>query len=176
METYEEEDIESNSSSNFTLRMMAEGDIYNNDDDFSMTSENTSDTNNSLFSKKNKKEKNEKHKHGLVKVKYLINKKNTTFYVYNSGFIPNSYIRDAITGYKYNKKIGTKDENLFFKVIMPGINPKKREPIFLFFDSPESFERFFIMKCSTDIKNRWMKKKELLNKSLKITASDEFVL
>jgi hypothetical protein len=49
-------------------------------------------------------------------------------------------------------------------------------PIFLFFDSPESFERFFIMKCSTDIKNRWMKKKELLNKSLKITASDEFVL
>ena len=175
MERYEQ-DIESTSSSNFTLRMMAEGDIYNNDDDFTMTSENTSDTNNSLFSTKNKKEKNEKHKHGLVKVKYLINKKHTTFYVYNSGFIPNSYIRDAITGYKYNKKIGTKDENLFFKVIMPGINPKKREPIFLFFDSPESFERFFIMKCSTEIKNRWMKKKELLNKSLKITASDEFVL
>jgi hypothetical protein len=161
--------------------MMAEGDIYNNDDDFSMTSENTSDTNNSFFSTfisnaNKKKEKNKKHKHGLVKVKYLIDKKHTTFHVYNSGFIPNSYIRDAITGYKYNKKIGTKDENLFFKVVMPGINPKKREPIFLFFDSPESFERFFIIKCSTEIKNKWMKKKELLHRPVQIASSDEFVL
>jgi len=155
MNIYDEENY-SNSSSNFTMRMMAEGDIYNNDD-CSITTENTDETNETIFSSfaSKKKQKNEKNKNGAVKLKYLVDNKVISFRVYNSGFIPNTYIRDAITGYKYNKKIGTKDENLFFKVVMPGINPKKREPVFLFFDSPESFERFFIMRCPTEIKNKW---------------------
>jgi hypothetical protein len=86
-----------------------------------------------------------------------------TIEMYGSGDI-GSYIRNAVSGQKTNHIVGSKEENLYFSVIeTTGINGRK-DPIKLFYDSPEQFESHFHVTVSQQIKENWHKKFMIANK------------
>ncbi len=87
------------------------------------------------------------------------NKKNKDTIVENYGSGQNgTRIRNAVTGQRYPYFVGTKSEDLFFKVSnATGLNGRK-DTLILFYDSPEQFENHYHTVVSTDIKNTWNEK------------------
>lgn len=78
--------------------------------------------------------------------------------VYGSGS-HESPIRNAETGEYYKYKVGTMDEDLFFKVmISTGEIPSG--PITLFYDSPEHYERHQYLELDGLTKKRWEVKRQ----------------
>lgn len=76
-------------------------------------------------------------------------------------------IRDAITGNRYKQyKVGTNNEHLFFKVKWSTgeIKNKKNEPITLFYDSPEQFERHMKVTVSQSVKEKWSRRSAEIRK------------
>ena len=71
-----------------------------------------------------------------------------------------SCIRNAISGEYYRGfRVGLRDEDLFFKVIVAtGVTKYKRN---FFFSSPEEYENFLNKTVSNEMKNKWLKKEEL---------------
>ncbi len=67
-------------------------------------------------------------------------------------------IRDAITGYKTAHISGSADEDLYFSVIMAKGNGVDREPIILFYDSPERYEVHQGKILNESVKKRWQVK------------------
>jgi len=76
---------------------------------------------------------------------------------YDSGSNPSHYIRDAITGRRYNVKIGSAGENLFFKVRLA--LRETDQSTTLFYGSPEEHEQHFFCKIDFDLKNAWLEKR-----------------
>ena len=92
---------------------------------------------------------------------------------YRSSYIPLKRIKNAITGKYYNYLVGSKNEQLLFKVALctaePGTyiespNPHNTiiDPCILFFESPEEYEQYFFTPVSNDIKTKWRNKQILL--------------
>ena len=78
--------------------------------------------------------------------------KRTKVEIYTSR--PNGKIRNAETGEYYKYKVGTMDEDLFFKVmISTGEVPSG--PLTLFYDNPEHYERHQYLELDDLIKKRW---------------------
>ena len=78
--------------------------------------------------------------------------------VYGSGS-HESPIRNAETGEYYNYKVGTMNEDLFFKVmISTGEVPSG--PLTLFYDSPEHYERHQYLELDDLTKKRWENKRQ----------------
>jgi len=81
-----------------------------------------------------------------------------------------SKIRNPITGERYNYFVGSKYEDLFFKVKMNNEKFGSRDGPTLFYESPEQYENH--VKCELDrrIKEKWVEKNSkatiLLNKEL----------
>jgi hypothetical protein len=69
-----------------------------------------------------------------------------------------SLARNAITGLTYNIKVGSKDEDLLFKVSLTTCRPKRRDPLTLYYDSPEQYEKHHIVCVSNAIKQKWLEK------------------
>ena len=66
-----------------------------------------------------------------------------------------SHIVNSVTGNKYNIKVGSAKENIFFKVIdATGFNGRK-EPLMLYYDSPEQYEQHYFTNVSPDTKKQW---------------------
>jgi hypothetical protein len=91
--------------------------------------------------------------------------------VYGSGS-HESPIRNAETGEYYKYKVGTMDEDLFFKVLIStGEIPSG--PITLFYDSPEHYERHQYLELDELTKKRWEVKKQsrinILNQQSRLT-------
>ena len=81
--------------------------------------------------------------------------KNVEIGMYGSGG-PGSPIRNAETGEYYKYKVGTMDEDLFFKTMIstgPG-------NLTLFYDSPKQYERHQYVTLDDDIKTRWENKRQ----------------
>lgn len=83
---------------------------------------------------------------------------------FSTTMLPGATIRNGVTGYlecdyagKPIYKVGTKDENLFFKANI-SVNGITEEPRILFYDNPEQYERHFKVNLSIDTKKRWQKK------------------
>lgn len=72
---------------------------------------------------------------------------------YDSGNSMGHKIRDPITGARLRDRIGSNDEKNYFKVRMTGVN--RLNPITLFYDSPEHYERHHRTMLDTKIKERW---------------------
>jgi hypothetical protein len=77
--------------------------------------------------------------------------------------VPNSGIKHAITGIYQSIdgrifRTGTKDEDLFFSVILATGELGQNAPV-LFYDSPEQYERHFFTKLNQTTKDLWMEKK-----------------
>jgi hypothetical protein len=69
-------------------------------------------------------------------------------------------IINAVTGNKYNIKVGSAEENLFFKVTdSTGFNGRN-EPLMLYYDSPEQYENHYFTNVSQDAKQQWIQRSQ----------------
>lgn len=101
---------------------------------------------------------------GYRKYIFNVNYKKLEIDAYSTGSNPGTKIRDAISGAKeYRHKVGSPDEDLFFKVRM-GIshvgfaNDKDKTETTLFYDNPEQYERHMHTTVSQQIKEKWQEK------------------
>ena len=67
-------------------------------------------------------------------------------------------IRNAVTGEKYTILLGSADEDLLFKVIESTGRYGRKEPLMLYYDSPEQYENYHFVTVSTDIKQKWFQR------------------
>ncbi len=140
-------------------------DIYYNEFDNSLDYDGDStDSLNSFITCNSKKQKNildnsKKADKGYYRLKKKVNNTTVKIEFYNSGNILGRKIRDPVYGSRLPEKIGSNGEHLYFKVRYTGINSK--DPITLFYDSPQDFERHFKETIPTSIKTEWMNKRNL---------------
>ena len=93
--------------------------------------------------------------------------KNVRVEFFPTNTTPNSAIKNAITGAYHSEngrffRAGTKDEDLFFSVILATGELKDSgvAPV-LFYENPEQYERHFFTKISQQTKNKWLEKNRL---------------
>jgi len=69
-----------------------------------------------------------------------------------------SLIRNAVTGLRYDIFVGSKEESTLFKVTdATGYNERK-DPLTLFYDSPEQYEKHHFTNVTSETKQQWVKK------------------
>ena len=95
------------------------------------------------------------HKFEKKTVDYNGNIKNVEMGMYGSGS-PGSQIRNAETGEYYKYKVGTMDEDLFFKTMLSA----GQGNLTLFYDSPSQYERHQYVTLDDLIKTRWENKRQ----------------
>jgi len=100
-------------------------------------------------------------KYVLPVEKVLVNgeiyKSKRTIEKYGSGQV-GSRIRNAVTGSRTGYLVGSVDEDLFFKVSDTYGRNGRREPLMLFYDSPEQYEKHTFTLLDERVKNAWHKK------------------
>jgi len=94
------------------------------------------------------------------------------FYV--TPYTPGSTIRNAITGMYQEYKVGRREQDLFFKVVMAtgeGRDGKlSKDPNQLFYDYPEEYERHWGTSLSAETKSVWYKKMHAMEATLAAEA------
>jgi hypothetical protein len=94
---------------------------------------------------------------GYHKVYRRVEGKKKSVEIYSTSIFPRSKIRGAIGGSYYPSfKVGTRDENLFFKIAM-ATGECKDNNIF-FFDTPEQYEKHMNTTLDQSIKEKWYEK------------------
>jgi hypothetical protein len=83
--------------------------------------------------------------------------KTRTIEKYGSGQV-GSRIRNAVTGSRTSSLVGSVDEDLFFKVSDTYGRNGRREPLMLFYDSPEQYENHTFTLLDERVKESWHKK------------------
>lgn len=100
-------------------------------------------------------------KYVLPVEKVLVNgeiyKSRRTIEKYGSGQV-GSRIRNAVTGSRTGYLVGSVDEDLFFKVSDTYGRNGRREPLMLFYDSPEQYENHTFNILDERVKDAWHKK------------------
>ena len=91
--------------------------------------------------------------------------KKLTIKSYGSGQM-GSRIRNAVTGQYTPYLVGSKNEDLFFVVNDSTGLYGRKDPLFLFYDTPEQYENHQYVILSQDIKEKWYKKNILARKYL----------
>jgi hypothetical protein len=88
--------------------------------------------------------------------------KKRTIKFYDSSAIMGATIRYAQTGfYTPGHKVGSRDEELYFKVVNtthPPTSKGTHAPCHLYYESPEQWEKHFKVSCPDKIKNDWREK------------------
>jgi len=92
--------------------------------------------------------------------------KRITIKNYGSG-CQGSRIINAVTGTKYNIKVGSSEENIFFKVTDATAFNGRNEPLMLYYDSPEQYENHYFTNVSPDVKQQWMQRSLLFQPKIK---------
>jgi hypothetical protein len=64
-------------------------------------------------------------------------------------------IRNAVTGFSYNFNVGNMMEDTLFKVYDSTARRGRREPLVLYYDSPEQFEQHQFTVVPVDTKLKW---------------------
>ena len=67
-------------------------------------------------------------------------------------------IRNAVTGERYDHLVGSKAEDLYFKVIESTGRVNRREPLILFYDTPDQYENHHFTSLSNSVKEKWYEK------------------
>lgn len=89
---------------------------------------------------------------GYCKIHIRIDGRKVPVEYYHSSFYPGSTIRNAVTGiYESGYKVGKWHEDLFFKV-MNGNGSNCNQ---LFYDSPQQYEKHFLVTVSDSVKEKW---------------------
>jgi len=84
---------------------------------------------------------------------------------YGSGQM-GSRIRNAVTGQYTPYLVGSVDEDLFFVVSNCMARSGRKEPMHLFYDSPEQYENHHFTTVSQQIKQKWAAKNLLARQQL----------
>jgi hypothetical protein len=96
--------------------------------------------------------------------------------VYATPYTPGSAIRDAASGAIYRAlRVGTNDENLFFKVALATGELTKVTTNHLYFGSPGEYEAHMYAVCSDATRARWLAKYNEESDSRRPAATEFFV-
>jgi hypothetical protein len=99
---------------------------------------------------------------GYHKYKIGGHKSKKTIEFYDSTSVMGTTIRYATTGiYTSGHKVGSRDEDLYFKVVDTTHPPNSKGihvPCYLYYESPEQWEKHFGGSCSEETKNTWREK------------------
>tara|TARA_B100000282_G_scaffold296375_1_gene278092 strand:+ start:2209 stop:2790 length:582 start_codon:yes stop_codon:yes gene_type:complete len=122
--------------------------------------------------KKKKKSKQKTQDTGIRKLKT----KDGNLVYFATNPIPGSSIRDAIYGtYMHEDKVGTTDEDLYFKVMYAGVGCKS-EVDKLYYDNPEQFENHMNVSLNEKTKSVWAEKYQIALKRRQLQQEkSEFV-
>lgn len=86
-----------------------------------------------------------------------------------------SYIRDAETGEYFSNYVGTKDEDLFFKVLLAtGECKSKNDSKTFFFTSPQHYESRMNSEVDPELVNMWEKKRDARLATIKLSKKSKF--
>ena len=69
-----------------------------------------------------------------------------------------SRIRNAVTGERYTYLVGSKDEHMFFKVNDSTGRNGRKNPLTMFYESPDHYERHAFVTVEQSVKDRWNNK------------------
>lgn len=140
--------------------------MYNNSTDtmdYSIDTD-TINTETSYYNKTNLYTINNSKNFKLVKRKINKRKKVEIGY-FTTSYIPNSKIVNAITGLRYrdedpklNISVGSIHEDLFFKVRISN-GESSPDPVLVFYDSPEQFEKHQCILLNQKLKESWLNKR-----------------
>jgi len=72
-----------------------------------------------------------------------------------------TFIRNAVNGAKTNVLVGSHLENLYFKVVDATGLKGRKEPLMLYYESPEQYEKCLLVSLSPVTKARWFEKYQL---------------
>lgn len=87
---------------------------------------------------------------------YYILRKNTKIKIecYSTGCNPGTRIRCPTTGMRFSDRVSSLQEQLYYKVRMPAIGTGD-EPVTLYYDTPESYERHHFTALPQIAKEDW---------------------
>lgn len=91
---------------------------------------------------------------GYLTIYRKLNRKRTKIELYKTPFSSNCKIRNAVTGYYENCKVGQFKSRLYFKVALC-TGEHGQNPAHLYFDSPEQYESHCNIRVSSEIKKVW---------------------
>ena len=74
--------------------------------------------------------------------------------LYSTRCNPGHLIRNPISGSRSNDRVGTKAERTYFKIRMTTVGDGV-EPVTLYYDSPDTYEKHMHTKVSKNIKREW---------------------
>jgi len=95
---------------------------------------------------------------GYSKIKRKFEGKRISIELYRTPAYPGATIRNAATGiFERGSLVGTLAEDHFFSVIL-ATGETGQNSAFLFYDSPQQYERHFGCQVSTEIKSKWANK------------------
>ena len=99
--------------------------------------------------------------------KQIVDFKEKKVEVYSTNMNRNGYIRHAISGARCPHRVGTPQEDLYFRV-RDSVTPNTKNPEYgprkLYYYSPEEYERHHNTTISQSIKEDWMIKNLLANR------------
>ena len=88
----------------------------------------------------------------------IIKKRKNVYYDLYGSCDMGSHIRHAITGFRTQHIVGTKDEDLYFAVSDARGLTKTQNPLRLYFDSPEQYEKHCYTTVPECVKSVWHNK------------------
>ena len=83
--------------------------------------------------------------------------KNVEIELFGSGYT-GSRIRNAVSGSRTRVLVGSKEEGKFFQVSECSGYNERREPLNLYYDSPEQYENHFFVHLEQEVKQNWHKR------------------
>ena len=79
-----------------------------------------------------------------------------------------TFVKNAVTGIKYDIMVGSRDEDLLFKVTdSSGLNGRKH-PLLLYYDTPEQYERHRLVTVNPRTKKVWLERSIEASKRLQL--------
>lgn len=97
--------------------------------------------------------------------------KRVTIENYGSGQF-GTFIRNAVTGAKYNIIVGSAEQNILFKVVDTTGYKGRKVPLMLYYDSPEQYENHHFTEVSQRVKSKWLQSSLVAQKRLKESKRD----
>ena len=91
---------------------------------------------------------------GYTKYYIMKGKKKIKVECYGTVLNVGNYIRCPYTGIRGNERVGSNDENIYFKAVMPCIS-NGDDNVAYYYDTPEAFERHHLVILSQETKDRF---------------------